>query len=426
MSKSLLEQMSDIVALGRQQAEKLLGRQPAGTLQASEWVMRTQDGRGSHVPIAASPGPAYRKGHGGGDWANRLIDGRSLAAMAMLLAGDGHAPSLRNQIDLIYVEPPFVPGPACAMRAPAQETAHEPAAADDRRPPLWDSWPSDAASYLARITPQLILMRELLDANGSIFVHLDWHVAHYVKLILDDLFGPGNFRNEIVLPNQASHHLQIRRDQLLWYTKTTARKFPPLWLQAHAPDGPEDCWDHFWSAADRPAMRYNLFGITPTLGHWLWPEARALQAARNYERFCEEGHGRSIGKYWHDTGAALEFLRPSPEDGVPQCWRKPLDAQAAAASHAMHRSSGATGRLAGKNEIYLAQIIEFATAESGLVAGFGSTAASTAAVAEKLGRRWLVAGLDKPAGASARHRLVDQGARAFLHQSIADEHESVR
>lgn len=393
MSKSLLEHIPEIVALGRQRAEKILARTPAGTRRASEWVMRT---------------------HG------------SLAAMAMLLAGSGHAASLRDQIDLIYVDPPFVPGPACATHAPAHHTAHHSPAADGHRPALWDSWPSEAASYLASITPQLILMRELLSANGSIFVHLDWHVAHYVKLVLDDLFGTGNFRNEIILPNHASHHLQIRRDQLLWYTKTTARKFPPLWIQAHATDGPEDCWDHFWSTADRPAMRYTLFGITPTLGHWLWPEARALRAARNYERFCEEGHGRTIEKYWHDTGAALEFLRPSPEDGVPQCWRKPLDAQATGTPHATDHSPRATGRLAGKNEMYLAQLIEFATADSDLVAGFGNTAASTAAVAEKLGRRWLVAGLDKTAGTSARQRLIEQGARAFLHQSIAEEQESAR
>ena len=48
------------------------------------------------------------------------------------------------------------------------------------------------------ITPRLILMRELLSEEGSIYVHLDWHVGHYVKLVLDEIFGKANFRNEIV------------------------------------------------------------------------------------------------------------------------------------------------------------------------------------------------------------------------------------
>ncbi len=61
-----------------------------------------------------------------------------------------------------------------------------------------DTWADGTASYLRMITPRLILMRELLADTGSIYVHLDWHVGHYVKLILDEVFGKDNFRNEII------------------------------------------------------------------------------------------------------------------------------------------------------------------------------------------------------------------------------------
>ena len=61
-----------------------------------------------------------------------------------------------------------------------------------------DTWSDGTASYLAMITPRLILMRELLADTGSIYVHLDWHVGHYVKLVMDEVFGKQSFLNEIV------------------------------------------------------------------------------------------------------------------------------------------------------------------------------------------------------------------------------------
>jgi adenine-specific DNA-methyltransferase len=405
VTNSLLGQLPGIVREGRKQAEKILENLEGShrvSLQTREWVLPSKDARDS-------------------DWTNRLIYGDSLLAMAALLAGDEHTPSLRGKIDLIYIDPPFGPETACRAKAPAPGTdpkSHTPAAG---RSVSFATWPDDAAAYLARITPRLILMRELLSASGSIFIHLDWHVGHHVKLILDDLFGRDNFRNEIVLPNQAQRYLQIRHDHLFWYTKSAATQFPPLWIQKHPADGPEDRWGHFWDTTDHSAMRYDLFGITPTIGRWIWQEARALKAVRNYERFCEEGGGRTIEKFWYDTGATMEFLRPSPDDGVPQYWQEPAGTQRADTLRVgIAAGPGAGGRLAEKNEAYLAQIVEFATGKQGIVAGFGGGSGSTAAVAEKLGRRWLIAGLDSPECTVVRKRLIDQGARPFLYQAIGD------
>ena len=61
-----------------------------------------------------------------------------------------------------------------------------------------DTWEEGTISYLKMIYPRLVLMKELLSDRGSIYVHIDWHVGHYVKMILDDIFGKASFRNEII------------------------------------------------------------------------------------------------------------------------------------------------------------------------------------------------------------------------------------
>ena len=206
MPKSLLEQLPDIVANGRKQAERILEsletRQrvrlqtrevvlPARDSAAQDWVMAQK--RAAHQEVFA-PGQASLLGSAqatlgaapGGDapWMNRLIYGDNLLAMAALLAGDEHTPSLRGKVDLIYIDPPF------DSKADYRTKVTLPGVELEQRPTVIeqfaysDTWSDGTASYLAMITPRLVLMRELLADTGSIYVHLDWRVGHYVKLFL--------------------------------------------------------------------------------------------------------------------------------------------------------------------------------------------------------------------------------------------------
>lgn len=106
--------------------------------------------------------------------ANRLIQGDNLPVMASLLT----AGAMRGKIDLITIDPPF--------DSNADYQAYS------------DIWANGTRSYLEMLTPRLYLMKELLADTGSIYVHLDWHVGHYVKIILDEIFGRENFRNDII------------------------------------------------------------------------------------------------------------------------------------------------------------------------------------------------------------------------------------
>ena len=86
-----------------------------------------------------------------------------------------------------------------------------------------DTWSDGTASYLAMITPRLILMRELLADTGSIYVHLDWHVGHYVKLVLDEIFGRTKFLNEVIWHYQSGGRQEDsfskKHDVIFWYSK---------------------------------------------------------------------------------------------------------------------------------------------------------------------------------------------------------------
>ena len=199
MPKSLLEQLPDIVANGRKQAEKILeGLESRNriSLQTREVVLPAKDSAATDWVTQQTR--QDRQASTGDVWANRLIYGDNLLAMAALLAGDEHTPSLRGKVDLIYIDPPFDSKADYRTKVtlPGVELEQKPTVIEQFA--YSDTWSDGTASYLAMITPRLILMRELLADTGSIYVHLDWHVGHYVKLVLDEVFGRESFKREIV------------------------------------------------------------------------------------------------------------------------------------------------------------------------------------------------------------------------------------
>lgn len=233
MAKSLLEQLPEIVAKGRQTAEKILenleGKHRVG-LQTREWVLPAKDAAQNDWVGANSfaqseqtmriPSGAQVNSH----LQNRLIYGDNLLAMATLLAGDDDTPSLRGKIDLIYIDPPFDSKADYRTKVtlPGVELEQKPTVIEQFA--YSDTWADGTASYLAMITPRLILMRELLSDRGSIYVHLDWHVGHYVKLVLDEVFGKQNFRNEIIWGygggGAPQDYYPKKHDNLFWYTRS--------------------------------------------------------------------------------------------------------------------------------------------------------------------------------------------------------------
>jgi hypothetical protein len=118
-------------------------------------------------------------------------------------------------------------------------------------------------------------------------------MGHVMKIICDEIFGPGNFRNEISvrrkvknLQNQFTkvRRLNIAYDSLFWYSKTTSARFNPGQKKSYN-SRDEDQWNNFYNNADRPTLRYPLLGIELTEGQWRWKPERAKKAVANYEEY---------------------------------------------------------------------------------------------------------------------------------------------
>lgn len=134
---------------------------------------------------------------------NILFHGDNLKAMKSLIE------RYEGKIDLIYIDPPF---------NSKQNYYHK-----DKRLAYSDKW-ENTIDYLTHIYPRLILIHSLLSDNGSLYVHLDYHIVHYVKILIDTIFGKENFRNEIIWGynrwTNISNCFQRMHDTILLYSKT--------------------------------------------------------------------------------------------------------------------------------------------------------------------------------------------------------------
>jgi len=351
---------------------------------------REEDIRSEVMAVPLQPVRTY--GTDNDYWTNKLILGDNLQVMKTLLRMKDEGllvnPDGVPGIKLIYIDPPF------ATKQDFKGSKSEKAYRDK----------VIGAQFLEFLRRRLVMIHELLASNGSLFVHLDQRKAHYVKVLLDEIFGEHNFRNEIILPGRAAKNLQrqfatvsrlnVRHDTLFWYTRTSSTRFSHLWVDKHGKGNPNGHWHHFWSTADRKTMRYELFGITPDTGQWTWKEERALEAVANYERFLEESGGRSLVEYWRDTGRKLRFIRQNPEDGSPQYWRAPSEVRLADTMWAgVPLYSNSTKYPTEKNESFLEQVIELGSDPDDIVLDAFAGSGTTLAVAEKMKRRWI--GIDR-------------------------------
>ena len=380
MPKSLLEQLPEIVAQGRKEAEKILESiesrhrvslqtrevvLPAKDAAATDWItaQTRADRREVFAPgqgsLLATAQPMLGTAQAEeAPWANRLIYGDNLLAMAALLAGDDTTPSLRGKVDLIYIDPPFDSKADYRTKVtlPGLEIEQKPTVIEQFA--YSDTWSDGTASYLAMITPRLILMRELLADTGSIYVHLDWHVGHYVKLVLDEVFGKNKFINEIIWGYGGGgaplDFYQKKHDTLYWYSK-----------------GERWIFNKQFRPYSEGTFRTGF-------------KAKGMENSLNPE-------GAGLMDYWTDCPKILSY---NAAENYQYATQKPIS--------------------------LIERIITGHSNPGDLVIDFFGGAGTTAASAEKLGRRWITTDLGKPACMIMRKRLIDHEAKPFLYQAIGD------
>ena len=369
MPKSLLEELPKIAAEGRREAQQLLERINSGTrigLQTNELVLPSKDISG--LWRGELPQLSFR-----GQWMNRLIYGENLLTMQALLVGDEATglPSLRGKVDLIYIDPPF------DSKADYRTKVNLPGVDIEQKPTVLeqsaysDTWKDGTVSYLKMIYPRLLLMRELLSEKGSIYVHIDWHVGAYVKVLMDDIFGKELFRNEIIWWyrrwSAASRNYQRMHDTILYYSKNVTYTFNIQYQPYSQPDAIED--------TVRGVVDGKLVRLKDAEGNYIKRDTK------------------NKGVPCHDV-FDIQHIQPTSRERIGYATQKP--------------------------EALLERIIKASSNEGDLVCDFFGGSGTTAAVAERLGRRWITCDIGKPASLIMRKRFIDQGVKPFLYQGIGD------
>lgn len=299
----------------------------------------------------------------GADPENRLILGDNLRIMSALLEKYG------EKIDLIYADPPFYTNKGYSARVGRGE--------DSRKPEEWqlaegytDEW-DDLDDYLDMLYSRLRLMHRLLSPTGSLFLHLDWHANSYARVLLDEIFGYDNLRNEIIWtyhgPSPIRSAFNRKHDTILFYSKTDSYKFN----------------------VDRVRVPY------------------ASNTIETFKSSPKAGFGKM----------------PDLERGkVPEdWWYFPVVAR-------LHQER--TGYPTQKPEGLLDRIILSATDPGDLVADFFGGAGTTASAAARLGRQFILADVQPRAVHTTRARLIldqadeDQLTAALTPVAVGHEEEA--
>jgi adenine-specific DNA-methyltransferase len=378
------------------------------------------------------------------DRINRVICGNNLLTMQALIAS-----GYEGKISLIYTDPPFQTNENYYAKFEVGDTESAKIHSIIQRLAYNDSWKDGIDSFLDMLYPRLQLMKKLLTDDGSIFLHLDYHISHYTKLIMDEIFGMGNFRNEIIVKRgrmkglmyqfEKVDRMHTSNDTILWYTKCSGSKFKhPL----SETEGVEAKWMGFWSNVDRPTMRYEIFGITPNRGQWKWKKERATRAIENYRRFEDKFNitvssvksqkkitkdelefikNKSLLEYWRSNGQILEFIRKREGVKYPEYWVEPrehkiIDNLWIDIEGYNYSSSYPTE----KHTELLERIITNFSNDGDLIADFFAGSGTTLLVAEEKGRQWLGCDFSKAAIQITRNRLVQNGSRPFLIENIGN------
>jgi DNA modification methylase len=354
-------------------------------------------------------------------WKNKLIWGDNFPVMCSLLE------KFAGKIDLIYIDPPFATGADFSFKTQigdgSLEVKKEQSIIEEKA--YRDTWGRGLESYLAMLTDRAVLLRQLLHPEGKLLIHIGDAVAAHVRALFDEVFS-GLYRNTIIIRRGTKNvqaqfetitSLAVGCDYILSYVGSTDVRLQRL--QHESEDFNPGKWDTFWRGTDRPTMRYELFGITPTSGQWRWQEKRAREAVRNYKVYQEKFADRlSLDDYYIDRltseGIDTDFVRLGPQSTV-QYYVPPRGYKLLSNvwMDVMTRGSE-TGYATEKHEDLLSRIVKWLAPEGGLVADFFCGSGTTLTVAEKLGRRWIGCDLGRFAIHTTRKRLLEiEGCRPF-------------
>lgn len=281
-------------------------------------------------------------------WKNKLIWGDNKFVMSSLLE------KFAGKIDLIYIDPPFATGADFRMSIEigekGDEVTKEHSVIEEKA--YRDTWGLGLESYLKMMYARLILIKDLLSETGNVFIHVDYRVNSHIRLIMDEIFGNDNLRNEVIWSyhrwTAGSESFQRTHDTLLFYSKSK-----------------------------------DVFTFNPQM------EPYSEKSAHQAKRFTKVEDGKLVQTYTEDA-VREKLMRDVWEVSI-------LNSQA----------KERVGYATQKPEELIARVINACSNEGNIIADFFCGSGTTLSVAEKLNRRWIGVDLGRFAIHTTRKRLLE-------------------
>jgi DNA modification methylase len=320
-------------------------------------------------------------------WSNKLIWGDNKLILSSLKNGP-----LRKQIEaegglkLIYIDPPFDVGADFSMNIEIGENTFTKKPSVIEEIAFRDTWGKGMDSFIAMIYERLKLMHGLLADDGSIYVHCDWRVNSYMRLVLDEIFGKNNFRNEISwrcssgargVSGGQNQYIKTN-NSILFYSKNEKENIFKIPFRSYSEN----------------TLKMYKFDDNDGKGKY------RLQMLRNYSQKSIE-QMKIEGRIYQDESGNLslkQYLGDKEGVAVDDLWEDLFTVQKTSLENIDYPTQ--------KPESLLERIIKASSNEGDLVADFFCGSGTTLAVAEKLGRKWIGSDLGRFSIHTARKRMI--------------------
>jgi len=360
-------------------------------------------------------------------WRNRLIWGDKKYVLPSLL------PEFAGKVNLIYIDPPFATGADFSYTTTVPESddsfTKEPSMIEQKA--YRDTWGRGLDGYMQWFYETVVLLRELLTEDGSIFVHLDDNIGQYAKVVLDEVFI-NCFQNEIIWQrtdphNDARNQFGNIHDTIFWYGKTSKPSYYADAVRTNlSPAGLAEY--SLLELEDGSVVPYA--GNEHLQGRRFKLENTTWKGSNPKKKFAWRGVTPPPNREWiytfEEMEAALQrgelYLR-DPTKGSTRCKKSYLDTNQGIRLQDIWtdvgRMKGGSGYATQKPEALLERIIKATSNEGDLVFDCFCGSGTTAAVAEKLGRNWIVCDLGRFAIHTTRKRLLSiDNVRPFIVQNL--------
>lgn len=328
------------------------------------------------------------------------------------------------RVDLVYIDPPFASGADYAKKVYIRRNPHlaEKIAVAEQEMDIedlkafeetmyGDIWQKE--DYLNWMYENLMAIKSIMSDTASIYVHLDWHIGHYVKILMDEVFGEDNFVNEIIwrrklATSYASKQFGVTNDTIYWYCKSedyifndeyslndenTQRYLKERFVYDDG-DGRKYMKSPLVNSLYRPNLKYEFMGIKPPENGWLYKKERMQELFDNNELviptdvnsriyrkiYADTYQGQLIQNIWLD----IPIVNPMANERLDYSTQKP--------------------------EALLERIVKASSNENMIVADFFGGSGVTAKVAHDLGRNFIHCDIGINSIQTTRDRLKEAGA----------------